>query len=93
MWVGLTIPRPIPKDAIRSDPFGKFEGLKRFQLERKAVQVLKGVAIAYYTVTATYAPKAGRSEEMAFWYTHTSDNTNGVWLNIGGMSAPVQSLK
>jgi ketosteroid isomerase-like protein len=84
---------PVRKDVIRSDTFGKFAGLKKFQLERKAVQVFNGVAIAYYMVTATYAPKGGSNEVVAFRCTHTWRNTNGVWHIIGGMSAPGQSLK
>lgn len=86
-------PAPVRKDVIRSDTFGKFEGLTKFQLEPKAVQVCKGVAIAYYTVTAAYAPKIGTNEVVAFRCMHTWRKTNGVWLIIGGMSAPGQSLK
>jgi ketosteroid isomerase-like protein len=86
-------PAPVRKDVIRSDTFGKFEGLTKFQLEPKAVQVFKGVAIAYYTVTAAYAPKIGTNEVVAFRCMHTWRKTNGVWLIIGGMSAPGQSLK
>ena len=86
-------PAPVRKDVIRSDTFGKFEGLTKFQLEPKVVQVCKGVAIAYYTVTAAYAPKIGTNEVVAFRCMHTWRKTNGVWLIIGGMSAPGQSLK
>jgi hypothetical protein len=84
-------PAPVRKDVVRSDTFGKFAGLKNFKLQRKAVQVFKGVAIAYYTVTATYAPKGGSNEVVAFRCSHTWRNINGVWLIIGGMSAPGES--
>jgi ketosteroid isomerase-like protein len=86
-------PDPIRKDVIRSDTFGKFEGLKQFRLEPKAVNVLKDVGIAYYRVTATYAPKSGGNDVVAFRCMHTWRKTNGVWRIIGGMSAPGQSLK
>jgi ketosteroid isomerase-like protein len=84
---------PVRKDFIRSDTFGKFEGLTKFQLEPKAVQVFQGVAIAYYRVTATYAPKSGSKQVVAFRCMHTWRKINGVWLIIGGMSAPGQSEK
>lgn len=86
-------PDPVRKDAIRSDPFGKFEGLKNFQLERKAVQVSKSVAVAYYMVTATDAPTGGGSQVVEFRCMHTWRNINGVWLIIGGMSGPGVYLK
>jgi hypothetical protein len=38
---------PVRKDVIRSDTFGKFVGLSRFQLEPKAAQLFKDVAIAF----------------------------------------------
>jgi ketosteroid isomerase-like protein len=86
-------PAPVRKDVIRSDTSGKFEGLKKFQLERKAVEVFKDVAIAHYLVTAAYTPKTGSNEVVAFRCTHTWRKTDGAWLIIGGMSAPGQSLK
>jgi ketosteroid isomerase-like protein len=86
-------PAPVRKDVIRSDTFGKFEGLKKFQLERKAVEVFKDVAIAHYLVTAAYTPKTGSNEVVAFRCTHTWRKTDGAWLIIGGMSVPGQSLK
>jgi len=86
-------PAPVRKDVIRSDTFGKFEGLTKFQLEPKAVQVFHGVAVAYYVVTATYTPKDGSNEVVAFRCMHTWRKTNGVWLIVGGMSAPGRSLK
>jgi|SRR5215467_149264 len=86
-------PDPVRKDAIRSDAFGKFEALRNFQLERKAVQVSKDVAVAYYMVAAAYAPTSGGSEVVAFRCMHTWRNINGVWLIIGGMSGPGQYLK
>jgi ketosteroid isomerase-like protein len=81
-------PAPVRKDVVRSDTFGKFEGLTKFQLEPKAVEVFNDVAIAYYLVTAAYTPKAGSNEVVAFRCTHTWRKTDGVWLIIGGMSAP-----
>ena len=59
-------PVPVGKDLMRSDVFGKFQGLKNFQLEPTAVQTFRDVAIAYYMVTATYAPKSGSNEVVAF---------------------------
>jgi ketosteroid isomerase-like protein len=86
-------PAPVRKNVVRLGPFLKFEGLKKFQLERKAVEVFKEVAIAYYLVTAAYTPKTGRNDVVAFRCTHTWRNTDGAWLIIGGMSAPGRSLK
>ena len=86
-------PVPVRKDIIRSDTFGKFEGLKDFQLEPKAVRLFNGVAIAYYMVTATHTPKGSANQVVAFRCMHTWRKSNGVWLIIGGMSAPGQSLK
>jgi len=86
-------PTPVRKDFIRSDNFGKFEGLTKFQLEPKAVQVFQGVAIAYYVVTATYAPKGGSNQVVSFRCMHTWRKIHGVWLIIRGMSAPGQSVK
>jgi hypothetical protein len=86
---------PVRKDSIRVDPFRLLQGieLKSVQLEPKAVQVLKDVAIAYYMATVTYARKDGSIEVESFRFMHTWRKTNGVWLIIGGMSAPAQPTK
>ena len=82
---------PIRKDVIRSDTFSTLQGLKNFHLEPKAVQVFKDVTVAYYVVTATYAPKGGSNGVVAFRCMHTWRKTNGVWHIIGGMSSPQPS--
>ena len=86
-------PAPIRKDAIRSETFETVQGLKNFQLDPKAVQVFKDVAIAFYSVTATYTRKDSSSEVVSFRISHTWRKTNGVWHIIGGMSSPAQLSK
>jgi ketosteroid isomerase-like protein len=86
-------PAPVRKDAIRSDAFGRFQGLKNFQLDLKAVQVFQDVAVAYYLVTARYAPISGSDEPVAFRCMHTWRRSGSVWHIIGGMSSPAQPWK
>jgi len=86
-------PTPVRKDVIRSDAFGRFEALSNFQLDAKAVQVFQDVAVAYYLVTATYAPKSGDNEVVAFRCMHTWRKSNGAWHIIGGMSSSAQQPK
>jgi ketosteroid isomerase-like protein len=86
-------PAPIGKDAIRSDPFGRFQGLVNFHPDVKAVQVFKDVAVACMLVKATYTRKEGGVEVITFRGIHTWRKTNGVWHIIGGMGAPAQPSK
>jgi len=91
----LDSPAPVRKDVIRSDTFGRFQGLKNFHLDPKAVQVFKdvAVAVAYYTVTARYTQADGSIEVVAFRGMHTWRKSNGVWRIIDGMSASAQPSK
>lgn len=86
-------PAPVRKDFIRSDHLAIFEGLKKFKLERQAIQGFNGVAVAYYVVTAVHEPKDGSSATVTFRCTHTWRNSNGAWHIIGGMSAPSPASK
>jgi hypothetical protein len=85
-----SLPDPIRKDVMRSDPFRLLQGLelKNVQLEPKAVQMFQQVAIVHYMMTATYARKDGSRDVERLRMTHTWLKTNGAWLIIGGMSAP-----
>jgi ketosteroid isomerase-like protein len=86
---------PIRKDQIRADPFGMLQGrrLQSVQLQPKAVQVFKDVAIVHYRVTNVYKLSDGNLQTQAARITHTWRRNNGVWLIIGGMSALVQEPK
>jgi len=83
---------PVRKDQIRSDPFGMLQGrkLQSVQLEPKAVQLFKDVAIVHYRVTMLYQLSDGKVETQVARITHTWRRSSGVWLIIGGMSALAQ---
>lgn len=86
---------PIRKDQIRSDPFGMLQGrkLQSVQLEPKAVQLFKDVAVVHYLVTVQYKLSDDKVEAQIARITHTWRRNNGVWLIIGGMSALGQASK
>lgn len=89
----LDSPAPMRKDVIRSDTFGKFEGLTNVHLYPKAIQVFKDVGVAYYTVTATHTGKDGSVETAAFRGMHTWRKSHGVRQIIDGMSAITEPSK
>lgn len=91
----FTSAEPIRKEQIRRDPFIMLHErkLQSAQLEPKAVEMFKDVAIVHYRVTAIYEFKEGGTGKQVARITHTWRRTNGSWLIIGGMSVIEQAAK